>query len=121
MTRDLKSIVSIAPGDYQHMFTFGQDGSWNDPPECDFCGEKYKSLGVQVNLNGGLELCPECLLAGPKAVARKVWGLHHKDACEEIILEAAAAFGRLGTFKEIPGGILALAIAQGYRDTWREG
>ena len=62
-----KALAVVASNGYSYRFDFGQEGTWNDPPVCDFCGEEYEGLGVQVNLDCGFEICPDCLLAGPKA------------------------------------------------------
>jgi hypothetical protein len=64
---------------------------------CDFCGEEYEGLGVQVNLDCGMEICPDCLLAGPKAVAEKMRTHPHKDAgmegMPEFLHDAAEVIG----------------------------
>lgn len=118
MGKDQKrNIELVSTNHLSYGFTFGQDGTWNDLPSCDFCGEEYEGFGVQVNMECGWEICPACLLAGPKAVARKVWARHRQEECGKDILDAAAVIGRLDAFKALPRGILALKIAEGYRET----
>jgi len=109
-----KALAVVASNGYSYRFDFGQEGTWNDPPKCDFCGEEYEGLGVRVNLDCGYEICPDCLIAGPKAVAEKVRVLHREEVCGEEILEAAKVIGRLDSFTRLPRGILALKIAEGY-------
>ena len=115
-----KALAVVASNGYSYRFDFGQEGTWNDPPVCDFCGDEYEGLGVQVNLDCGFEICPDCLLAGPKAVAEKVRALRREVVCGEEILEAVKVIGRLDSFTQLPRGILALKIAEGYM-AYREG
>ena len=113
-----KAVALVASNGYSYRFDFGQEGTWNDPPMCDFCGEEYEGLGVQVNLDCGMEICPDCLLAGPKAAASKLLSPHRKDAGLEgmvdFLHDAAEVIGRLDSFTQLPRGILALKIAEGY-------
>jgi len=115
-----KALAVVASNGYSYRFDFGQEGTWNDPPVCDFCGKEYEGLGVQVNLDCGLEICPDCLIAGPKAVAEKVRALRREEVCGEEILETVKVIGRLDSFTQLPRGILAMKIAEGYM-VYREG
>ena len=113
-----KAVALVSKNGYSYGFTFGQDGTWNDPPLCDFCGKGYQGLGVQINMECRLEICPDCLIAGPKAAASKLFSPHHKDAgmegMAECLHDAAEVIGRLDSFTQLPRGILALKIAEGY-------
>ena len=119
-----KAVALVAKDGYSYGFTFGQDGTWNDPPMCDFCGKEYESIGVQINMDCGLEICPDCFLSGPKAVASKVRSLHREEACGkeqmDFLLDAAGVIGRLDSFTQLPRGIVARKIAEAYREAGKE-
>lgn len=114
-----KAVALVSKNGYSYGF-FGQDETWNDPPKCDFCEEEYKSLGVQINMDCGLEICADCLLSGPKTAASKLLSPHREDARiegqSEFLLEAAEAIGRLDSFTQLPRGFLAQKIAEAYRE-----
>ncbi len=76
--------------------------------KCSFCGGAYRNIGVQVQTQCGLELCPECISSGPRAVAKALEG-------NADLREAREVFGRLANFEQVPGGILAVKVAEGYR------
>lgn len=115
-----KAVALVAKDGYSYGFTFGQDGTWNDPPKCDFCGEEYEGLGVQINMDCGLEICADCLLSGPKTAASKLLSPHREDTRiegqPEFLLEAAAVIGRLDSFTQLPRGFLAQKIAEACRE-----
>ena len=102
----------------EYGFTFGQDGTWNDPPKCDFCGKGYQGLGVQITMECGMEICPDCFLEGPKVAARMLLSPYREDARIEgqpkYLLEIAEVIGRLDTFTQLPRGIMAQKIAEAY-------
>ncbi len=115
-----KAVALVASNGYSYRFDFGQEGTWNDPPKCDFCGKGYQGLGVQINMECGLEICPDCFLSGPKVAASKLLSPHRKDAriegMPEFLHEAAEIIGRLDTFTQLPRGIMAQKIAEAYRE-----
>lgn len=76
--------------------------------KCSFCGAAYRNIGVQIQTKCGLELCPGCITSGPGAVAKVLKG-------NEDLKEARALFERLASFAQLPGGILAVKIAEGFR------
>jgi len=77
--------------------------------ECSFCGQPYRNIGAQVQTRCGLEICYTCLISGPRAVARKA-------RKRRSLKEAVEVFRTLDSFARIPGGALALKIAEGYRE-----
>jgi len=80
---------------------------------CAFCGSSYRNIGVQVQTECGLELCPACIASGPRAFAGKARRLRS-------LKEAAEVFGMLDSFSQLPGGILAVKVAEGYRAAVKE-
>lgn len=79
-------------------------------PRCDVCGKKYKAEGIQVALyRGGWEICPTCLLKGPKAAADM---LRKKKSNRPFL----SVLDSVADFREIPGGIMALKVAEGYQE-----
>ena len=113
-----KTVALVAKDGYSYRFTFGEDGTWNDPPKCDFCCGEYESLGVQINMDCGLEICADCLLSGPKAAASKLRLPDREDVRiegqPEFLHDAAEVIGRLDTFTQLPRGIMAQKIAEAY-------
>jgi ribose 1,5-bisphosphokinase PhnN len=79
---------------------------------CAFCGSSYRNIGAQVQTECGLELCPACITSGPQIVARKA-------RKRRSLKEAAEVFSRLANFAEIPGGVLALKIAEAHTEVER--
>lgn len=104
------------------VFENGVGGCYFDP-HCDFCGAAYNSLGVQVKFLNGYEICASCILKGPKVVASETtkrparefhsmirrWFMHVKGFANKL--------RTIDDFRELPGGVLAVKIAEGYRDT----
>lgn len=81
-------------------------------PQCDVCGKKYEGEGIQVVLfHGGWEMCPTCLLKGPKAVADMLRKKNTRSSRSFL-----SKLDSVEDFREIPGGIMALKVAEGYRD-----
>lgn len=100
-------------------FTF-EDG-YSDP-HCDFCGSGYVSLGVQVSFVG-YEICASCILSGPKSVAEETCRRPAKEFHYMIrrwfmrVKGFAKKMRAIDDFSELPGGVLAVKIAEAYRDT----
>ncbi len=82
--------------------------------KCSFCGASYRNIGVQVQTECGLELCPSCITSGPRAVARKA-------RKRRSLKEAAEIFGMLASFSQLPGGVLAGKVAEAYPETRNPG
>lgn len=92
-------------------------------PHCDFCGASYNSLGVQVLFKAGHEICASCILKGPKVVAEETchrparefhsmirrWFMHIKGFAKKL--------KTIDDFRDLPCGVLAVKVAEGYRDT----
>ena len=104
--------VHVGRDGLSYGFDFTIEGHY--VPTCDFCGRNYASEGLQVSVECGLEICPSCILAGPRAVAK---ALEHN----EDLAEAAEVFSRLASFEQLPGGVLAAKIAEGYREASARG
>ena len=107
-----KSQLHLGRNGWSYAFRF-DEGSYE--PRCDLCKKYYESLGVQVSFRCGPEVCPECLLAGPQAVTRKA-----RKSRSNWRREAAEVLGRLDSFTQLPGGILAVKIAEAYREAGKE-
>lgn len=97
-------------------------------PRCDFCGETYKSLGVQVSFgHGPYEICPACILKGPRVVAEETAArpkeqFHRAIRRWHAIVQAfAKGLEEIADFRELPGGILAVKIAEGYIEEHERG
>jgi hypothetical protein len=104
------------------IFENGKGGGYLYP-HCDFCGAPYPSLGVQVNFSNGYEICASCLLKGPKVVATETT---HRQAREfhsmirRWFMNVKGFANKLKTiddFRDLPGGVMAVKIAEAYRDT----
>lgn len=98
------------------------DAGYPDP-HCDFCGARYNSLGVQVSFVVGYEICASCLLKGPKVVAEETCHRPAKEFHSVIrrwfmyVKRLANKMRAIDDFRDLPGGVLAVKIAEGYRDT----
>lgn len=104
-------------------FNFGMDGTdCHYAPVCDFCGKHYESPGVQVIFAISYEICPSCLLKGPKVVASETTRRPAREFHEGIrrwFMEVKGFANKLKAFddfRELPGGILALKIAEAYQE-----
>ncbi|MHB1011942.1 MAG: hypothetical protein ACYC37_03435 [Desulfobacteria bacterium] len=90
---------------------------------CDFCGKRYESLGVQVSFAFGYEICPSCLLKGPKVVASDTMKRPAREFHSVIrrwfmsVKGFANQLKNIDDFRDLPGGVLAVKIAEAYRDT----
>ena len=100
-------------------FVFGEG---KNPPCCDFCGKEYESLGVQVDFGWVFyEICPSCLLKGPKAVATETARRPAREFNPSIrrwfmeVKEFANKLKTVERFENLPNGILAVKIAEGWR------
>ncbi len=79
-------------------------------PRCDVCENRYTPERIQINLfPGGWEVCPSCLLKGLKAVADV---LRKKKSNRDFL----RLLDTVGDFREIPGGIMAVRIAEAHRE-----
>ena len=101
-------------------FAIGSEGK--NPPSCDFCGKEYESLGVQVDFERAFfEICPSCLLKEPKVVAAETTRRPAREFNPEIrkwFIQVKGFANKLKTverFEDLPNGILAVKIAEGYR------
>lgn len=97
-------------------------GEGKNPPSCDFCEKEYESLGVQVDFGGAFyEICPSCLLKEPKVVAAETTRRLARDFNPSIrrwFMNVKGFANKLKTverFEDLPNGILAVKIAEGYR------
>jgi ribosome-binding protein aMBF1 (putative translation factor) len=82
-------------------------------PQCDACGKKYEGEGIQVALfRGGWEICPTCLLKGPKGVTDMLRKKNTRSSRSFL-----SKLDSVEDFREIPGGIMALKVAEGYQET----
>ena len=107
-----KSQLHLGRNGWSYAFRF-DEGSYE--PRCDLCKKYYESLGVQVSFRCGPEVCPECLLAGPQAVAKQA---RRRRSAEGR--ETAEVLERLDSFTQLPGGVLAVKIAEAYREAGKE-
>ena len=102
-------------------------------PKCDFCGKDYENLGVQVSFRDGppdayvplYEICYSCLLKGPKVVSAETTHRPAREFNKGIrrwfmnVKSFAKSLGDLDAFHSLPGGILAVKIAEAYREMSR--
>lgn len=91
---------------------FTIEGGYYDP-KCQFCGKRYDSPGIQASFKAGIEICPSCLLKGPAVVAKEVATSKKRPAYAKSF---AAKFAGLRSFRDLPGGILAIKIAEAYME-----
>jgi hypothetical protein len=90
---------------------------------CSFCGNEYEAHGVQVMFDVGYDICPMCLLKDPRVVAMETthrparnfhpdyrrWFMHVKGFAKQL--------KAVSRFEDLPGGILAVKVAEAYRET----
>jgi len=99
-----KGGVHIGADNLDYSLAFEVEG----PAEarCDFCGGRY-AAELKVMTQCGLLLCPSCITSGPRAVAGKA-------RKRRSLAEAAEVFSRLASFEQLPGGLVAAKVAEGY-------
>jgi hypothetical protein len=103
-----KGGIHVGKDGLSYGFDFTIEGHY--VPTCDFCQKNYASEGLQVSLACGLEICPRCIASGPRAVAKEA-------RKRRSLKEAAEVFGMLASFSQLPGGVLALKIAEAHQET----
>ena len=115
--RGSKCQLHLDRNGYSYAFRFDAFGIFADltPASCDFCRKEYETMGVQVSFRCGFEICPACLLAGPQAVAAKARKSRSKER-----QESAEVLGILDTFTQLPGGVLAVKIAEAAQEAGKE-
>jgi hypothetical protein len=92
-------------------------------PHCDFCGKPYESIGVQIRFSCSYEICYSCILKGPKAVAAETTRRPAREFHDMIrrwfmqVKAFANKFKAMDSFRDLPGGILAVKVAEAYRET----
>lgn len=92
-------------------------------PHCDFCGTPYPSLGIRVQFKVGYEICAACILKGPKVVGSETTKRPAREFHSMIrrwfmrVKGFANKLKTIDNFRELPGGHLAVKIAEAYRDT----
>jgi len=89
-------------------FTFNDEGR-KVSPECDFCGEEYQAPDIQVEIAGGFEVCPSCILGGPKDIAAMA-------ERRPFTRKLPPPLARVESFRDLPGGVTALKIAEAYQE-----
>jgi hypothetical protein len=118
MTKKKEQEVRFTFDDGDHV------GVASGKDQCDICFGRYWMPEVAINLRD-FYICPSCVLSGPAAVAAEAektigdkkrlarWG-EESDEPDGILKEyrlLARRLRRVKSFKEIPGGEVALAIA----------
>jgi hypothetical protein len=117
----------------------------NEPHTCEACHRLYMNHGVPVTFNGwrGEEygkryamngvfyflgnLCADCLLSPPAELAAKIRTLageilrepniRRKQRVEaERMIEFAGELEKVDSIRDLPGGIMAIKIAEAYRE-----
>lgn len=108
-------------------FTFDDgdySGAARGKTRCGICSGRFMMPGVATLLDDFF-ICPSCVLSGPAAVAEEakrtagdkdrraaIWETEDPaDSCSKEYLALAKALRRVQSFKEIPGGEIAQAIA----------
>ena len=95
--------------------------------KCEFCFVEFDTPDVSSSFDS-LNICPECILLGPKLLADKVEELiqnrplfteKHKnkeddfiDFCLGIYLDTLKALRSIKSFENAPGGKTAVAVAK---------
>jgi len=83
----------------------------------------YRTLGVQVNFKAGYEICPSCLLKDPKIVGTETTHRQAREFHSMIrrwfmnVKRFANQLKTIEDFRDLPGGVMAVKIAEAYRDT----
>lgn len=95
---------------------------------CDICGGRFDYPEVEIMFRG-YTVCPACVLSGPQAVAgamerngrdeehfKRIGRLEEdpvdrRDVMRDY-LRASRDLGRVKSFMDIPGGVVAIAIAK---------
>lgn len=110
-------------------------------PVCGACQQRYRDHDVPVPLWGWLDnedgedgdfyfygvLCADCLLSSPAELAAKIRSkaekilrkpnMRRKQRIEaERMVEFAGEIEKVGNLKDLPGGIMAVKIGEGYRE-----
>jgi hypothetical protein len=101
-------------------FTFDEgDGG----AACAFCGKEYESIGLVVRFEYGHDICSSCLLKGPKVVGSETTKRPAREFHSDYrrwfmeIKGFAHRLKALDDFRDLPCGLLAIKIAEAYRDT----
>lgn len=101
---------------------FGSGGITNPKPgssaKCAFCGEGFRFLEVAIEFLEN-EVCPTCVLAGPKEMARRI--REHSSECTDewefkMLQRWAVRLEKKESIADIRGGIFAVKIAEAYRE-----
>ncbi len=121
-----------------HAEIFGDEDEQNT---CGACGRRYHDNGMPVTFNGycpGKEgddgvfyfigaLCSDCILSSPAGLAAKIRArageiLRRKNIRRnqrveaERMIDFVVRFEKVGSLKDLPGGIMAVKIGEAYRE-----
>ncbi len=114
----MKKVKMAAMAKKGFTFDEGQGGV-----ACAFCGGEYESIGPAVRFEYGHDICPSCLLKGPKVVGSETTKRPAREFHPDYrrwFMEIKAFAHKLKTldgFQELPCGLLAIKVAEAYRDT----
>ncbi len=96
--------------------------------ECVCCGKNFKTWEIVVELFEYDVVCPECILAGPKEMARRIRTDRIPIAIEAIekdeinawhppyLMRIAKILEEKESIADFSGGIFAVKIAEAYRE-----
>jgi hypothetical protein len=113
--KKVKMVEMIKKG-----FTFDSDEGIT---ACAFCGKEYESIGLEVRFEYGHDICSSCLLKGPKVVGSETTKRPAREFHPDYrrwfmeIKGFAHKLKTLDDFRDLPFGLLAIKIAEAYRDT----